>query len=774
MCRISGSVIDNTDIAVNYANVLLVKNDSIAQYEITDENGSFSLDAEQGNYMLQICQFGDTLFSTNIILDKDIDLGMIVGQHNTLKLHEVTVTARKKLIERKIDRLIFNVENSIVSAGGTALDVLNITPRVFVQNDQISMIGKSTMTVTINDRSLQISGNDLTNYLKSIPSENIQSIEIISNPPAKYEADGNSGIVNIRLKTAVAGTWNTSLFSSYKQAKYGRGNVGGRFTYQQNKLTILSSISYINGADGPLEKQTICYSDQTFYNENNKKEFYDGLSGQIGVDYQISKKVTIGTQYSGSLSNPDTKGVNIGTLTDLNNRLLQTMKTDLDRQLKNNYNTLNIHTVYNGLSGKKLTLDADYFNYKKEQNQLYATNNYDENNALVADSYSSINNIGKQKVENYSVKMDMNHPLEWANLNYGGKISFTTTNNHLQFYDLSLGERVYDASQSNEFRYIENNQSLYLSAEKDLNDKWNLQLGLRLEHTHTRGELLNISHPHNNQYTKLFPTFYLTYSPNDDHSFSLDYGKRIQRPKFSMLNPFRTYSNPYMSVEGNPFLEPSFMHNIELGYTFAGDLNTSFYYSKETNGYSLVTIMEPNSIRQTNTMLNFYTMNGYGANISYTFNKIRWLESYISGDMNYAVTHANHPSIPKETAGCGASLSASNSFVLNASRTLLGSLNLFYSFPNTYINTKNKSSFSTGAGLRYLMNKNLTFNLSLVDIFRTNTQRWRETNNGILMNRYNYSDARSATLTVSWRFGNNKINARDSKTGNTEEKKRAN
>jgi len=773
--QIMGSVIDNQGNRINYAGVSLIQNDSVVRYAMTDEAGNFLLiNAEQGEYALEIRLFGDILFSQDITLNENIDLGTIAVEQ-TVKLQEVTITARKKLIEQKTDRLVFNVQNSIVAAGGTALDALNITPRISLNGGQISMIGKSSMSITVNDRPLKLSGVDLENYLKSISSENIESIEVISNPPAKYEAAGNSGIVNIRLKAPKADSWNTSFSSSYKQSTYATGSLGGRFAYQKNKLSISASASYMDGSSGSLEKQTVYYPSETFFNNRDGRNFYKGFSGLFGIDYRLNKKWSVGVQYSGSFSKPETKNDIIGTVKDLNSNPQQTLKTEMNNPSKNNNNALNIHSIYNfNSSGKTLSLDADYFNYKKNQNQIFATNSYDADNSFIPDSFSSLNNTGEQNIENYSVKIDMQHPLEWLKLNYGGKISFTTTNNDLAYYDLSSGVPEYDSSLSNTFRYTENNQSLYLSAEKKWNEKWNLQLGLRLENTQTTGYSLTTNEAHDQNYTKLFPTAYLAYTPNDKHSFSLSYGKRISRPRFSMLNPFKRYISSYKSSSGNPYLEPSFMNNIELNYTYRNNLNVTLYYSDETNGYSSVTILEPDSILQNSTMLNFYTGYSYGTYIGYTFKKFKWLESYLSGNAYYTVTHADYPGIQRNTDGWGASLSASNSFVLNAAKTFLGSLDLFYSFPNTYVISQNKASFIASLGLRYILNKNLTFNLSLRDIFKTNTQRWSETNDGILMNYYNYSDARNIILSVTWRFGNNKISSRSPKTGNTEEKNRAN
>jgi len=772
--QIIGSVVDSQNQKVEYAGVFLIQNDSVLKYALTDENGGFLLEAKRGNYDLKIQQFGEILFSQTIDLDKNIDLETIAVQQ-TLELKEVTIVARKKLIEQKSDRLIFHVENSISAKGGNALDVLSIVPRISFNNDQLSMIGKNNVIVTVNDRPLQISGNELVNYLKSIPTDNIASIDVISNPPAKYEAQGNIGIVNIRLKTPKVDYWNTALFSSYKQSTYATGNFGGRFTYRKKNLSISSNLSYMNGSDGSMEKQTILYPNETFYNKTDGRYFSKGFSGLFGIDYQLSKRLLVGVQYSGSFARPKTENYNIGTMMDLANNSQLNLKTNLKKLSKNNNNSANFHGIYNIDSlGRKISFDVDYFNYGRNQNQTYIANDYDSGNTLIADSYSSLNNIGQQNVENYSVKIDILHPLGELKLNYGGKFSFTTTNNDIDYYDLSSGISEYDNLQSNKFRYTENNQSIYISTEKKMSEKWNMQIGLRLENTQTKGYSLTLDEEHNKNYTKLFPTAYLTYTPNNKHSFSLNYGRRISRPRFTMLNPFSTYLNPYQSVEGNPYLDPSFINNIEFGYTFINNLNATFYYSNETNGYSLITILDPNSILQRNTMLNFYTNNDYGTNVSYTFKKFKWLESYLSGNANYSVTHADYPGIPKNTEGWGASINTSNSFVFNTAKTFLGSLNLSYLFPNTYLNTKNKASFIASIGLRYIMNKNLTFNLSLRDIFKTNTQRWNVINNEILMNYYNYSDVRRITLTVSWRFGNNRINSRDSKTGNTEEKNRAN
>ena len=179
------------------------------------------------------------------------------------QIQEVEILAKKKLIERKVDRLVFNVENSISATGGDALDALKVTPGLKVQNDQISMIGKGNMLVLINDRPTQLSGDDLISYLKTLKSDEIKKIEVITNPPSKYTAEGNSGVLNIITKNAKKNTWNSTIRSVYQQATYATGSIGGNFNLQKNKLTFSSSINYLNGSNAPVETNNIFYHPDT-------------------------------------------------------------------------------------------------------------------------------------------------------------------------------------------------------------------------------------------------------------------------------------------------------------------------------------------------------------------------------------------------------------------------------------------------------------------------------------------------------------------------------
>lgn len=267
--EIKGSVLEKeSQEPLEFVEVILQnKESSITEGTVTNAEGAFALNSGQGEFTLHIIYVGQTLFKKNItVTEQPINLG-VIEIDNTKELEEMAVVGNRKLIERKINRLIFNVEHSSKASEGDALDVLRITPGVRVQNDQITMIGKSNLQVMINDKIVQLTGQDLTNFLKSIASQDIKNIEVITTPPAKYEASGNSGLINISLKQAKKDSWNAQLKTSYTQRRYPAGSVGGSFNFNKNKLSIASSINY-SDADFFYDQQDDAYFPGAIRNTN--------------------------------------------------------------------------------------------------------------------------------------------------------------------------------------------------------------------------------------------------------------------------------------------------------------------------------------------------------------------------------------------------------------------------------------------------------------------------------------------------------------------------
>ena len=255
-------------------------------------------------------------------------------------------------------------------------------------------------------------------------------------------------------------------------------------------------------------------------------------------------------------------------------------------------------------------------------------------------------------------------PLLW----YGGKLSFIKTQNNVNYFDTTLGNPIFDPTQSNEFNYDENTQAIYLNGTKKINEKWETQLGFRLENTQTEGVSKTLNQKNTNSYTKLFPTFYLTYTPNEKNSFSINYNKRINRPSYNRLNPFRWYSNPFSYTEGNPFLQPSFSNNLELNYTFNDNWSNSIYYSHTDNGFEQITIVDNTDNIQKTIAQNFFKTTIIGISESYTYNKLKWLSSTFSFDWNYSKSESLIPITNQNLNGSNAYFSTTNDFNLNKNK----------------------------------------------------------------------------------------------------------
>ena len=765
--KISGQIKDKKNNPVEFIEIQLQNKDSIIfKSELTNAEGKFIIETEKGEYSLLVRQLGVIYHEQKINVIQDTYIGIINITEKEQQLQEVVITAKKKLIERKVDKLIFNVENSISASGGDAIDALKITPRVKVKNDNISMIGKNNMSVMLDDKLILLTGDELINFLKSIPSDNIKSIEVITTPPAKYDAEGNSGLINIKLKKSKLNQWNASLRSSYIQSTYPKGSFGGNFDYQKNKLSLYSNLNYVNGSNAPVETNKIYYPLGLWNEENKRRDFQNSVNGRIGADYKISEKFSVGMQYLGSFSKPKIAENSLTTIYNQTNSQIDSYINTLSENLgKNNNHSLNLNsTVVFDTIGKKMNINLDYFKFKNDDNRIFNTINL-----------LSANNTSLQDIQNYSAKIDFEHPLKWINLSYGGKLSFIKTQNNVNYFDTTLGTPIFVPTQSNEFNYDENTQAIYINGTKKLNEKWETQLGFRLENTQTEGVSKTLNQKNTNSYAKLFPTFYLTYTPNEKNSFSINYNKRINRPSYNRLNPFRWYSNPFSYTEGNPFLQPSFSNNLELNYTFNDNWSNSIYYSHTDNGFEQITIVDNTDNIQKTIAQNFFKTTIIGISESYTYNKLKWLSSTFSFDWNYSKSESLIPITNQNLNGSNAYFSTSNDFNLNKNKTLLFNFSYWYNFKGTSDLDKNNAYSQLDASIKYFaFDKKLQISFNANDILSTNRPIYTSFTNNIQIDYKNYYDVRLFRLSLVYKFGNKNINVEKKEVGNQEEKERTN
>ncbi|OMQ07998.1 outer membrane beta-barrel family protein [[Flexibacter] sp. ATCC 35103] len=769
--KISGKVANSEGKSVSLAEVILIGKDSAAvKSELTDENGNFIIEVKQGWYKLQIRETSKIVFSKNIELGTFLDLGTITLT-NINHLEAVTIVSKKKVVERKVDRLIFNVENSINAAGGDAIDALSVTPGVRVQNDKITIIGKSTLAVMIDDKIVQLTEEDLANYLKSIPADAIKSIEIFTTPPAKYEAAGNSGLVNIKLKKVKKDSWNALVGSTYIQRKYADGSAMGNFNYNKNKLSISAGANFRDGTRYIEQDDYAYFSDGLWYTSSPFKKKYDIFNVNLNVDYKLTSKWTIGTQLMMNQNkirqtdSPYTPVYDYST-----NTIISSLKSDGAVKQNPNIKSLNLYNEFKiDTLGRKITVNLDYFNYDNADTKQYNGISIIEDPSSTQ-YYAGINS-NNQDIRNLSGKVDVDCPLNWATLTFGGKVSNSKAKNTISAFNSGLvDDPVLDFPLvQNQFQYTENIEALYFSGNKKFSDKWEMQFGLRGEATQTKTNSAPVNQSVKNDYFKIFPTFYLSHSAGENSTYTLSYSKRIVRPSFYELNPNVYFINPFQTIEGNPFLQPAFVDNVEMTYTYK-KLESKLYYAYEDNLFFQIPIADSNTnfIRFTNE--NYINRQKIGISENYVYDNFKWWVSTNALDVNYAVSKSKL-SFAEAQKGFNSRISTSNDFILNKNKSLLLNLNYWYSFEGVDGIYKNGAMSSTSLTFQYLLlNKDLKISLKGNDIFRTQKVTGNSTVNGVYQNFKYYYDTQFFQLSVSYKFGNKKITVKKRETGNEEER----
>ncbi len=596
--KVSGTVVDGSAKTVESATITLhrTRDSSVVKMSVADRTGKFVFDGiDEGKYFVSITAVGhqkgfSEVFEINS-RNSSVVLKTIELIPQAKSIEGVTVSSKKPLIEQKIDRTIVNVEASLTNVGNSALEVLEKSPGISVDKDgNISLKGKAGVVIYIDGRPSYLSGADLANLLRSMNASQLEQIEIMTNPPAKYDAAGNSGVINIKTKKNKQFGYNGSVTTGYTQGHFARYNDNFNFNYRNGKVNLFTNLSYNRNHRGEDlyitrnfretgTKNLLSMFDQASHMEN-QNHFY---SAKAGLDYSMSKKTTLGVVVNG-FYNPSTWHSNTNTLIYDPNHLLTSQtkaSTTNDEKWKNFSTNLNVRTVLDS-AGQELTADLDYIQYRSTSVQPLNSYYYD-NNGNMLHSDLLLGNL-PQNITIYSGKVDYTLPLKkGAKFDAGLKSSYVKTDNNANYDSIQNGQSVHDYNRSNHFVYEENINAAYVNFTKPFNKKWSGQFGLRVENTNAKGDQLTTNIKFKRNYTQLFPTAYLQYSANAKNQFVINYGRRINRPDYESLNPFIHFLDRYTFEQGNPNLKPQFSHNIELSHTYNGFLTTTANFSQTTD-----------------------------------------------------------------------------------------------------------------------------------------------------------------------------------------------
>lgn len=614
----TGSVVDkSSSVIANSSSVIgnsgsVAKNSDTATVKVafTDKSGQFTFDnIAIGKYTLTVTHIGYANWYSpplEITAAKpSLSLNYISLQSSDVSLSLVTVVGKRPLIENKIDKTVVNVDASTTNGGLTALEVLEKSPGVMVDNDgNVSLKGKQGVIIMIDGKPTYLSTQDLANYLRNMPANQLDQIEIMSQPPAKYDASGNSGVINLITKKNKNNGFNASITACAIVAIYFKSPNSMTFNWRQGKFNIYGNYGFsywegfndINANNSLRENAGVAFDRYTI--QHTFGRYSDrGHNFRAGIDYFAGKKTTIGFSVNGTV---DKQWFSSGSTTDFYDSLYNHVQYNVAQSLNKTPET---HLGFNGNfthklddKGSELSVDADYIFYNT-QGTVYSNNYLYNVDKQPSDAPYLLNGLLPSLIDIFSLKSDYKKVLNNnTSIETGIKSSYVKTDNNALYtlYDNTLKAWEPDTSISNHFIYKENINAAYVNWLHHIR-KFSLQIGLRAEQTNTNGDQTVKSISFKKNYIQLFPSAYFTYKKNDDNTFGISYGRRIERPSYQNLNPFRFQLDRYTYELGNPNLQPQTSNNIEVSYNYKGELNISANYTMTTDIMSdaVITFKEP-------------------------------------------------------------------------------------------------------------------------------------------------------------------------------------
>ena len=746
---------------VDFANVLLrhPADSSLVVGTTSDEHGAFRLEAPEGTFLLEVRALGYRPYHQTLTIAGALDLGELLLTEETKELSAVQVTGRRPIMLRKTDRLVFDA-TQIAPAASSVLDVLRQTPGVNVSDDGVSLIGKGGVIILVNDKRVRLSGAALISLLRSYPQSDLQEIQILTTPPAKYEAEGNAGVLNLILKKAkndfFGGSISPRLELKKERTMY---SLNTNLNYKNDKVS--ASLQFGGGRlnyDGYLgtyrtyPKQGTYHASETTH-EGASPHF--NLNLRAGLDYAFTPEFSVGGNVSYSRNKGNTHRVNDSRdyriLPSGERELLRLLPGVADNTDKSHYTTANVHLekTFKSAPQRRLSWDADYVGYRSQVGRNFSSRGLMPNGTPIPGSDFHFDALTDQHTDSYITSLDYTEPIGKGTLGFGAKGTWTRTTNRSD-YDAksSMGER------HDKITFDEHVYALYADFKHPLSDKWNLRTGLRMEYTHTAGENNGHRLEHLKSYLNVFPTLFLGFNPNDRHAFSLNGTVRLNRPHFGQLSPFASYENQYSIMRGKEDLRAAKRAQLALGYTFLGALDFQLDGGYLWDGITQVIRLDPVTNQGSITHDNAEKTWTFGLENSFFFNKVSFFQTYISQRVWYSDMKIG-PESTSLYGGAGLSyhVSLNNTFFFNRSKTFQGTCSFYYRTPGYDWGFHAGHIFSGGAGLSYtLLQGKLRLALDAYNLLRNNL-RLDVTTPDYQMNIENENSPFYCSLGVTYSFG---------------------
>ncbi len=722
----------------------------------TDDNGKFVLEDIAEEYIkLVIKNQGYSLFEKKVDLKESEPLNIVLKKESQ-EIEGVVMTKRKPLVKRKVDRLEFNVENSNISSLN-AWEILKNTPSVTINNSVLSVKGSTGILVTINDKKVMLTGDELKNLLENTQGDEVKSVEVITNPPAKYEASG-SAVLNIVLKKNKIEGYRGILSSKYVQTQYAKGVFGLSQYYKKDKLSLMGSYYkglgtyYREGTDyvNYPESQTRWVSTMNRKDKNNNQNTLN-----FNAEYELDSLTNLSLNYSGYFSPKSFGTYNVPTLIYNQQDIVESDYTTINDHRSRSINNSVSFQIDRKLNKKSSLSWINYFtgnNVDKYQNVVtylnFAGQPSKEDNFLTQN---------KADVQVYSTQFDYQWKDDRLELESGTKYSFVKTSSQLDFSDNENGALQYRPEKSSVFDYKEHNFALYSSLAYNVG-KWSFKGGLRAEMTNLEGV---VSEPHElnkSNYWKFFPTFYAQYTTENKQEFGFSYGKRISRPSYSWLNPAKSYYNLFSYYQGDPKLKATITHNLNLTYSWK-DWNLDLYYRKEIYPSMEISYQEPS----TNSLIYYFTNiekgEAFGVSLYKNFQVKSWWNIILSENLEHNENYFKgiDGMLYKNKVWNWVS-NISTSFTLDKSSDWKMEMGHRYYSPGIQGTFRISSLWSAYFVMnRKFFSKKLEASLIFSDIFRSTEQKvstkYANQDNYFL----DYTDTQGVTFSLKFNFGNQSV-----------------
>ena len=773
--KITGSVKDASMKGIHSATVSLLKakDSSVTKFVATGKDGEYEFfSIADGKYFVSVSSVGYAKVASAPFevssSSSSINVPALVVSEQVKDMGGVTVTAKKPFIEARPDKTIVNVDASPTSAGATVLELLEKSPGITVDNDgNISLRGKAGVIIMIDGKPTYLSSTDLANLLKNMPASQLEQIEIMTNPSAKYDAAGNSGIINIKTKKGRASGFNGSIMAGITTSFFKAGDAlyvtpksqnSINFNYRKNKFNFFGNYNpNVYNGRGNLNIE------RRFFDDNGNIAGYSDIatrfkfgnnnhSLKVGVDFFADKKNTFGVVASGFMFNGHPTPVTVNTLSDANHEETSSMVSLTENKIDfNNFSgNFNYRHVFD-TAGTELTVDLDYIGYRNTSDMLLTTEFYDNMHQQSSDPLLLKGHLPSD-INIYSIKSDYTHPFKGGRVEAGIKSSYVKNNNIVDYQRLNADKWVPD-SRSNQFIYDENINAAYVTVNKQLK-KWTLQGGLRVENTIAKGYQVTNDSTFKRNFTDLFPNAYITYTINQKNSLTLSYGRRITRPNYQDLNPFTYFLDSLSYRQGNPYLLPQFTNNVELTHTFNGKIITTLNYNNTTDVISQ--IFKQNS----QTKIVYFTADNVakfinmGISITAPMTITKWWNTNFFTNIYNNHYKGIYNAEPLDISYTSFMVNITNTFTIKQGFSL--ELSGFYRGKGVDQLTINQPIYQMSiGGQKNILKNKATVRLNIRDPFAWQEYRGVTEYGNIYAKIHNKFDARQVTATFTYRFGKN-------------------